>query len=87
MADFDPFILFRALLFVFLTIYTVLMLASTGWRIYDLFTGDDPGKQMLRLYVSYHLLTIRLRPVRDELFQIAGWLLLLLGVWWMHTLI
>ncbi len=87
MLDFDLFILFRMLLVVFLTIYTVLTLISAGWRIYDLFTGDDPSKRMLRLYVSYHLVTIRLAPVRDELCQTTGWLLLLLGLWWLHSLI
>jgi hypothetical protein len=70
MAEFDLFILFRMTLVVFLTVYSALTLSSGIWRLVTLFSGSDPQKQMLRLYASHQLLTIRLAPVRGEL----GWL-------------
>jgi hypothetical protein len=87
MAEFDPFIFFRELLVTFLTIYTLLVLTSTIWRLKRLFAGEQPDKQILRLYVSYQMLTIRLAPLRGELLQIGFWLVILLCVWWLHTLI
>ena len=87
MATFDLFILFRTLLVIFLTIYSALMLSSTLWRLVGLLAGNDPTRQILRLYVSYQLLTIRLAPVRDELIQIALWLVVLISLWWLHFLI
>ena len=87
MPEFDLFIFFRTTLLVFLTVYSVLLLGSSVWRVMVLFTGSDPAKEMLRLYVSYQLLTIRLKPVRGELAQIAFWLLVLASLWRLHALI
>ena len=87
MGDFDVFIFFRTMLVTFLTIYALLTLSSTLWRLKGLFAGEHTDKQMLRLYVSYQMLTIRLEPLRSELLQIGLWLLILLYVWWLHTLI
>jgi len=87
MADFDLFIFFRTALVIFATTYSVLMLSSGIWRLVHLFGGQDAKMQMLRLYASYQLLTIRLTPVRDELTQIALWLILLVCVWRLHSLI
>lgn len=87
MPDIDLFILFRTLLFVFLTIYAVLTLASTIARVWALFAGADSARQVLRLYVSYQLLTIQLKPVRGELAQMAFWAMMLGVLWWLHTLI
>jgi hypothetical protein len=85
--EFDLFIFFRMTLFVFVGIYSILMLLSTIRRLIALLAGDDPRKNMLRLYVSYNLLTIRIAPLRGELIQIAFWSAGLLLVWWLHTLI
>jgi hypothetical protein len=85
MADFDLFILFRSALVIFATIYSVLLTVSGMWRLVRVFAGADPKKQMLRLYLSYQLLTIRLAPVRSELIQIALWLTLLVGIWRLHS--
>ncbi|MFQ5807907.1 MAG: hypothetical protein ACE5I3_15790 [Phycisphaerae bacterium] len=87
MPKFDLFIFFRTTLLVFLTIYSLLLLSSGIWRLGALFAGSDSTRQMLRLYVSYQLLTIRLKPVRSELSQIVFWLLMLACLWWLHTLI
>ena len=85
--EFDLFTFFRMTLFVFLGIYTTLMLLSTIRRAIVLFSGDDPRKELLRLYVSYHFLTIGVAPLRNELIQIAFWLAVLLLVWRLHALI
>ncbi len=87
MPEFDLFIFFRTTLVIFLAIYSALILSSTVWRLTTLFTGDDPKKQMLRLYVSHQLLTIRLKPVRGELLQIVFWFLILVCLWRLHRLI
>ena len=87
MPEFDLFTFFRTTLFIFLGLYSALLLVSTVWRLRALLSGSDSGKQMLRLYVSYQLLTIRLRPLRGELVQIAFWLTMLGVLWWLHTLI
>ena len=87
MAEFDLFIFFRTALVIFATVYSVLMFSSGIWRLVDVFGGGDPKKQMLRLYMSYQLLTIRLSPVRGELIQITLWLILLVCIWRAHSLI
>jgi len=87
MGEFSLFEFYRTALFVFLTIYYVLALLSGLARVIRLLSGDDPSKQMFRLYVSYSLLTIRLAPLRGELVQIGGWLAGLIVLWWLHTLI
>jgi hypothetical protein len=87
MPELDLFAFFRSTLVVFLTIYSLLLLSSGIWRLVGLFRGSDQSKQMLRLYVSYQMLTIRLAPLRGELIQIAFWLALLALLSWLHTLI
>jgi hypothetical protein len=87
MPELELFTFFRTMLFVFLAAYSILLLSTSIWRLTALFSGSDPKKQMLRLYVSYQLLTIRLRPIRGELIQIAFWLMVLGSLWWLHTLV
>jgi hypothetical protein len=87
MPELDLFAFFRTTLFVFLGVYSVLLLCSSLWRLWALFAGSDRTKQMLRFYVSYQLATIRLKPLRGELAQIAFWLSMLACLWWLHTLI
>lgn len=87
MAEFDVFIFFRTTLVTFLMIYSLLVLSSTIWRLKSFFAGDEADKQILRLYVSYQMLTIRLKPARGELLQIGFWLLMLFCMGWLHTLI
>lgn len=85
--EFDLFTFFRTTLFVFLTIYAALTLLSASRRTIHLLGGADPRKDLLRLYVSYHLVTIRLAPLRAELIQISLWLVLLLLISRFHALI
>ena len=87
MPELELFTFFRTTLFFFLAVYSILLLSTSIWRLTALFSGGDPRKQVLRLYVSYQLLTIRLRPIRGELIQIAFWLMVLGSLWWLHTLI
>ena len=81
----DPFILFRTTLFVFLGIYTLLTMAGTMWQVLRVLRGSDPQKRLLRLYLSYQLVSIRIRPLSGELLQLGAWAALLLAVWWLHT--
>lgn len=87
MPEFDLFLFFRSTLVVFFTIYSVLLLSSGIWRLVVLLRGSDQTRQMLRLYLSYQLLTIGPKPVRGELVQIAFWLLILGALGWSHRLI
>jgi len=87
MPEIDLFIAFRTMLFVFLTIYTVLMLVGTIRHLWSLFIGADPTREIMRVYLTYQLLTIRTKPVRGELAQMAFWAMILGVLWWLHTLI
>jgi hypothetical protein len=87
MPGLDLFTFFRTTLFIFLGIYSLLLLVTGLLRLKALFSGSDRTKEFLRLYVSYELLTIRLKPLRGELVQIAVLVCVLAGVWWLHTLI
>jgi hypothetical protein len=84
MADVDPFLVFRTALFIGLGVYTVLTLSATVLQLVRLFRGTDPSKRLLRAYVSYQLVTFRVRPLAGELTQIALWSLVLLFIWWLH---
>jgi hypothetical protein len=87
MPELDLFILFRTLLFIFLTIYSILLMVSGLWQVRALLRGDDPTHDMLRVYVSYQLLTIRIKPLRGELARIAFWVAMLGVLWWLHFVI
>jgi hypothetical protein len=83
--ELDPFKVFRSTLFLFLAIYGVLTLWSAAWRVRRLLAGTDPGKRLLRTYLAYQVVTVRLRPVGGELLQIGFWLALLVIIWWLHA--
>ncbi|MBU0637417.1 MAG: hypothetical protein KKB50_01025 [Planctomycetes bacterium] len=85
MAEFDLFVFFRTTLFMFLAIYTLLAGAGTIWRVTRALRGDDPRNRLLRLYLSYQLASVRLRPLSGELLMIAVWALALCSIWWLHT--
>lgn len=87
MPDLDLFTFFRSALFFFLGVYSLLLLISTIGRLRTLLSGGDTRKQMLRVYLSYQVLTIHVKPLADELAQIAGWLILLGILWWLHWLV
>jgi hypothetical protein len=87
MPDFDLFTFFRSALFLFLGVYSLLLLLSTIGRLHALLSGSDARKQMLRVYLSYQVLTIHVKPFAGELAQIAGWLIVLGMLWWLHRLV
>ena len=80
----DAFYLFRNLLFVALTVYTVITMAHTAWQVGRLLHGDDPRRRLLRVYLSYQLLSFRVQPLWGELLQIAFWCTILAWLWWLH---
>jgi hypothetical protein len=85
--DLDPFLMFRTLVFVFLSVYFLLSLWYGASRLLDLLRGDDPSKRMLRTYLGYQIVSIRLRRLSGELFQIALLLATLAVIAWAHRLL
>lgn len=85
MPDWDPFLIYQWLLMVLVTVYYAVVMAVAGWQIATVLRGNDPKLRMLRLYLSYQLVTIRLRPLASELLQIGVWSAALAGLWWVHT--
>ncbi len=81
----DPFILFRTLLFVALTTYTVLLTAASIRNTVLALRGADRQKRLLRAYLGYQLWSIRLRRFAAELLTIAFWSTMLAVLWWLHT--
>ena len=84
---FDLFYFFRTVLFFFLGTYAVLLTVASLNRVIGLLAGDGCGKEMLRVYVSYQLLSVRLRPLAGELVQIALLVAALALLWWLHSVI
>ena len=87
MHDLDAFQLFRTLLFIGVTAYTVITTLESAVRTVALLAGRDPQRRLLRAYVGYNLVTFRLSPLTGELLQIAFWTTILLILWWLHTLL
>ncbi|MBN2446740.1 MAG: hypothetical protein JXO22_08440 [Phycisphaerae bacterium] len=85
MWDFDLFTFYRMCLFVFLTIYAVLATAGTVVRLARLLRGRDPHRRMLRLYLSYQVVTFNPRPLAGELLQIGAWSIILVVLWQLHS--
>lgn len=80
----EPFIVYRQVLFIALAVYYGVTTVVTGWQVAALLRGHEPQKRLLRVYLSYQLLTLRLRPSWRELVQIGGWTVILLVLWWLH---
>ncbi len=87
MHDLDAFLLFRTLLFIGVTVYTVIATLESLVRTLALLAGRDPKRRLLRAYVGYNLISFRLQPLTGELLQIALWTTILLVLWWLHTLL
>ena len=83
--ELDLFTVFRSTLFLFLAIYAALTLLSAVWRVRRVLAGTDPGKRLLRTYMAYQVVTVRLRPLAGELLQIGFWSALLVVIWWLHA--
>ncbi len=87
MSDLDAFQLFRTMLFIGVTVYTVVVTLESALRAVALLAGRDPTRRLLRAYIGYNLLSFRIAPLAGELLQIAFWTTILLTLWWLHTLI
>jgi hypothetical protein len=83
----DPFAVFRTSLLVGLLAYHVVTMASSLARAAAALRGTDPHKRLLRAYIHYYLVSIRLRPLAGELLELAVWGAILLFIWWLYTLI
>jgi hypothetical protein len=84
MHDFDIFNTFRTAIFVGLTLYYFLATGLMTMRLVRVLSGADPRLSLLRAYLSYHLVTIRIRPLAGELAHLALWTTILAALWWMH---
>ena len=85
MTDIDPFAIFRTTLFIALAVYTLVTTVGTILRVAVVLSGSDPEKRLLRAYLSYQLVSVRIRPLAGELLEIAFWVAVLLGLWWLYT--
>lgn len=82
--DIDPFAIFRRALFIGVAIYTLVTMTGTVLRTIWLLMGVDPHKKLIRAYLSYMLVTLRLKPVLGELVEIGFWSVFLLTLYWAH---
>ncbi len=80
----DLFYIYRDSLTVFVSLYYALTITAGAWQVARVLRGNDARRRMLRMYLSYQFLTIRVRPLAGELLQILAWLLILIGVWRLH---
>jgi hypothetical protein len=80
----EPFELFRTALFVSLATYYGLTTTIAIIRLTQLLRGTDPRKRLLRVYLSYQVASIRIRPLLGELLQIGFWVAILFLIWWWH---
>jgi hypothetical protein len=80
--DFDLFVIFTNAIFVAVTVYYALWTVTMIRWTQQILSGGDPGRRLLRLYLSYHLITIDLRPLRNELLQLAAWMCVLVMLFW-----
>ena len=85
MPEIDVFYIFRNLVFVFVTVYTVVAMAASIRRTWTFLSGEDPAKRLARRYLAYQLVSVRFRPFAGELLQIGAWGVALVVIYWMHT--
>lgn len=81
----DPFETFRTLLAVVVSIYATAVTLSAIRGLQRLMAGDDPARQLLRRYVAYQFVTVRVRTFQRELFELSAWLAALGLLWWAHA--
>lgn len=84
MLELDPFTVFRTALFVALTLYYAITMGVMCFQGVRLLLGHDPRTRLVRAYLSYQLLTVRVRPLASELFQILVWTAVLFLLYGMH---
>lgn len=82
--ELDPFNAFRTAIFVGVGAYTLASLTGTAVHVAAFLRRDDAATRFVRRYLSYQLVTIRLRPLAGELIQIALLAAGLAAIWWAH---
>lgn len=87
MERFDPFVFYRTALFVGLAIWTTgtMMLSALYW--WRWFQGETREKRLARAYAQQLLVSARVKPLMGELVQIVFWTVLLVLLWYAHTLL
>ncbi|TWT45085.1 hypothetical protein RAS1_15060 [Phycisphaerae bacterium RAS1] len=83
--DVDLFILFRTVIFA--VVAAQLFSSITAWSLSlaRALRGEDPHRRLLRVYLSYHLVTVRSAPLVRELWQIALCIAFLITLWALHA--
>ena len=84
--DFDLFFLFRRLLVIFGTTYSLVKLGSLLGRAIRLARSREAKTVLLRQYVYAHLAEMRLGRFLPQALQIAGLMVVLGGVLYLHWL-
>lgn len=82
--DTDYFGVYCLTLYAGIIVYTVVSLGLTAVQTAALLRGDEPRRRLLRTYLLYLLVSVRLRPLACELAQIVLLTAALAGLWWLH---
>lgn len=85
--DIDLFSLWRWMLFVVVSVYSIIVIAQSAWGWYVYLSPSDPYMSILRRYVLVHSLRVRIRAFGADL-GICALLLVVMGlIGWLHVLI
>lgn len=86
MPDIDVFTLWRWMLFIVVTIYTLIVLGQTLWGYYAWLWSGDRYTTILRRYVLVHTLRVRAGTFGPDL-AVCGLLCVVLGLLaWLHVM-
>jgi len=83
----DLFVLYRKLLFVFCTIYTVTRLSQAAVRWARYLAFPDRSRRMLRSYLFVQVLRTRWRRFWVEYIRIAALLGIISFIVWLHRFV
>jgi hypothetical protein len=84
MLEFDFYYFFSFLLMLFVWTYTILCWIDSVRTTRQFLRGQDEGHRLMRLYLSHLLVTIRLKPLAEELLQIGLWVVILGVLVWLR---
>ena len=85
--DADLFYLFRRLLVVVCSIYTVVRLGQTAVRWHNVLWSGGRKTTVLRHYMMVQLLRVRVRRFTVDLLQIAALVVALAAMIYLHRLV
>lgn len=85
--DTDFFGVYCLTLYAGIIVYTVVAMGLTAVETAALLRGDEPQRRLLRSYLLYLLVSVRLRPLAGELIQVALLAAALGALWWLHGLV